>query len=578
MNVPASDQGQPIEEIFRRGAEESARRAREEHERMLRRALAALEDNDRDPGAYITAARAAKRLGTLSETLAILERGIARCAPSAALYEYFIERLEKCNRTEEAITAARAAMRLFPDDLSLTLWEATLLPILYDTPSQIDRCRERFAEGLRKFCDELRLDTARERARALEAIGKRVTLKYLTYQGRNDRELQELYGGLVHGIMAANYAEWARPVPVPPIRGKIRVGYLWARLTNMSAAKLFGGWLHEQNRQQFEIFAYHGGRDQDLITAQVRQSDLSFRQCSGGLEEIAQAVLADRLHVLVYLDFGMHPIMAQLAGLRLAPVQCVAWDTPVTSGLPTMDYFLSSALMEPADGQEHYSEKLVALPGVGVCYTKPVIPSAFLTRTRQDFGLRDDAAVYLSCQSIFKYRPDHDAVFARIAQRVPNSQFVFLVTNDVVGSDFRRRLNRAFATAGLRADDHCVWLPEMPTLDYWNLHLIADVFLDAMGWSGGVTTFEAIACRLPIVTLPGTLMRARHSHAILTQLGVTETIARDEADYVDLAVRLRLDRMWHQSVVDRMVAGYPQLYSDTRSVRALEEFFRSSLV
>jgi predicted O-linked N-acetylglucosamine transferase (SPINDLY family) len=115
---------------------------------------------------------------------------------------------------------------------------------------------------------------------------------------------------------------------------------------------------------------------------------------------------------------------------------------------------------------------------------------------------------------------------------------------------------------------------EMDVLDFWNLHLLGNAFLDTISWSGGVTTFEAVACSLPVVTLPGELMRARHSYAILTQLGVTETIARDRADYVDIAVRLGLDRRWRQDIVNRTVDGYSGLYSDTRSVRALEDFYR----
>jgi len=230
--------------------------------------------------------------------------------------------------------------------------------------------------------------------------------------------------------------------------------------------------------------------------------------------------------------------------------------------------------MEPADAQNHYSEALVKLPGVGVCFPKPVIPSVLLTKTRADFGLRDDAVVYLSCQSVFKYLPEQDQLIAQIARRVSNSQFVFLATNEVVEHDFKNRMARAFSAEGLEASDHCVWMREMDLLDFWNLHRLGDAFLDTVSWSGGVTTFEAVACGLPVVTVPGELMRARHSYAILSQLGVTETIAQDSADYVDIAVRLGLDRQWRRGVINRMVDGYPGLYSDTRSVCALEDCYR----
>jgi predicted O-linked N-acetylglucosamine transferase (SPINDLY family) len=116
-------------------------------------------------------------------------------------------------------------------------------------------------------------------------------------------------------------------------------------------------------------------------------------------------------------------------------------------------------------------------------------------------------------------------------------------------------------------------LPQMDQLEYWNLNLICDVFLDTMTWSGCNTVLEAIACDLPVVTVPGEFMRGRHSYAILTQLGVTETIAHDSASYVDLAVRLGVDVEWRNSIVARMRERFPDLYGDRRPVRALEAFY-----
>jgi predicted O-linked N-acetylglucosamine transferase (SPINDLY family) len=98
-----------------------------------------------------------------------------------------------------------------------------------------------------------------------------------------------------------------------------------------------------------------------------------------------------------------------------------------------------------------------------------------------------------------------------------------------------------------------------------------------MDWSGGVSTFEAIACRQPVVTLPGKFMRGRQSYAILKQLGVTETIGRDKEDYVAIAARLGLDRQWRDSIVEKMIANFSLLYSDKRCVAVLEEFYRRAV-
>jgi predicted O-linked N-acetylglucosamine transferase (SPINDLY family) len=65
--------------------------------------------------------------------------------------------------------------------------------------------------------------------------------------------------------------------------------------------------------------------------------------------------------------------------------------------------------------------------------------------------------------------------------------------------------------------------------------LNSDVFLDTLSFSGGHTTFDAVACNLPIVTCAGEFMRGRQSCGILKMLGVTNTIAQNEAEYIEIA-------------------------------------------
>jgi predicted O-linked N-acetylglucosamine transferase (SPINDLY family) len=104
--------------------------------------------------------------------------------------------------------------------------------------------------------------------------------------------------------------------------------------------------------------------------------------------------------VLIYPEIGMDPMTARLATLRLAPVQCMAWGHPTTSGFPTIDYYLSSDLMEPANAPEHYTETLVRLPNLA-SYHSPSVESA-LELTREAVGARKGSVLYWCCQSLFK--------------------------------------------------------------------------------------------------------------------------------------------------------------------------------
>jgi protein O-GlcNAc transferase len=434
--------------------------------------------------------------------------------------------------------------------------------------------RVRFTEGLRKIRDEISLDTPGARQSALSAIETHTNF-YLAYQGCDDRELQIQYGDLVFQIMAANYPRWTSPLRMPPTGGKLRIGYCSSCFRLHSVTKSHLAWLQEHNREQFLIYSYYMGAGTDFVTQDVRNTSYSFTHFPNDFEPMAEAIQADDLHILIFLDIGVHPVMTQLAALRLAPVQCATWGHPVTTGLPNVDYFLSSEIMEPENAQDYYSEKLVCLPGIGADYREPVIPTMLLNLTRNNFHIRDDAVVYLCTQSIFKYLPDHDDVFAQIAKRVPSAQFVFLTENTMISADFQRRLNRAFSAVDLDASKYCRVLSKyLSSFDYWNLYLLSDIYLDGIEWSGFNSTFDAVACNLPIVSMPGRFLRGRTSYALLTQLGMVDTIASDKTEYVEIAVRLGLDSRLRSHLVQRMISARPYLYADMRSIQPLEDFFR----
>jgi protein O-GlcNAc transferase len=537
-----------------------------------------LQQNPRNAGAYIQLAACYKALGQYTKALSVLREGVERCPPGKDLYREYIKSLQHANRIEEAIRTVDQCLVALPGAADVRLKKRLMLPVVYDTQEEVDHYRRRYQDGLDAFCRETTLDTAAGRASAFEAVGTWVNF-FLAYQGRNDRALQHQYGQLLNRVMAATHPQWAGPVAMPPVApgGKLRVGYVSSHFYRQSVMKNHLGWLQEHDKSKVDVYTYHVGKKVDHMTEEVKQNSIRFWHTPGDLEGACEAIVRDRLHILVFLDIGMNPIMGLMGALRLAPVQCVTWGHPVTPGPDTIDYFISSSLMEPDNAEEHYCEQLVRLPGIGICYRKPVIPRALLLKTREDFGLRGGAVLYLSCHSLFKYLPEHDHVFAEIAQRVPTAQFVFLALNELVAADFYKRLERAFSALGLCAGEHCVMAPLVQLLDYWNLNLVCDVYLDTMTWSGCNTTMEAVACGLPVVTMPGEFMRGRHSYAILTQLGVTETIAHDKAAYVDLAVRLGVDVEWRKSVVARMGEQSARLYGDTSCVRALEAFYERAV-
>ncbi len=463
-----------------------------------------------------------------------------------------------------------------PECLSAKSQYLLTLPILYGTIEEIEHHRRRFEEGLEQIISTTSLDTDAGLRQALEFI-KIFTPFYLQYQGRNDLRLQKRYGSFVHRVMSAIYPQWAKPKQMPGLAAdeKIRIGYVSSYMHAHTVGKILIGWLRHHDHHRFEIHGYYIKRKVDALTQEIRANCDVFHHIPGDIETAASQILTDRLHLLIYTDIGMHPPATMLAALRLAPIQCKAWGHPVTTGLPTMDYYLSSDLMEPEGGQDHYSETMVRLPNLALVHRQNSLPNH--PKQRVDFGLPSEAFVYLSSQSLFKYLPQYDFVYPRIAQGVPNAHFIFIAhASPYVTAAFKKRLKAAFQQYDLTFETYCTILPRMSKSDFLALNACCDTLLDTFQWSGGNTSMEGIACDLPaVVTCPGQFMRGRHTYAMLKMMGITDTIAQDSDAYIDIAIKLGNEPDFFSSVQSQFKTRRHLIFDDDTCVRTLESFYHS---
>jgi predicted O-linked N-acetylglucosamine transferase (SPINDLY family) len=472
------------------------------------------------------------------------------------------------NQADEAAELCDAAEKREPDSLVGAWQNARVLPLVYRDVSQVDRFRTRYREHLLALGEQVDLDSLESADDALNSI---IDAFQLHYQARNDKDLQEFHGALVHRILSARYPEFARPISAPDVTGrKIRVGFASSVIRTHTVMKLFGGWMEQLDRTAFSVYGYHIGEFTDAVTDAFAGICEEFHHKTGDVEGLATEIRRDGIDVLIYPELGMDAQVLKLAALRLAPVQMVSWGHPITTGLPTIDCFLSSDLMEPPGGEAHYTESLVRLPGVSVCL-KPTDPGT-PARGRAELGLPEGVPLLLCPQSLFKLLPTDDVLFARIAAAAPEAHFVFLAHNsERVTADFFVRLGAAFEARGVDFDSRVHILGRQDWRGYLDMNLACDVLLDAPSWSGGVTTLEGIACGLVPVTCPGPMMRMRHTAAILQQAGVTQTVANDADAYVQIATRLVQDPDWRREIAGALAENRYRLERDLTCVRALEQ-------
>jgi protein O-GlcNAc transferase len=513
--------------------------------------------------------RALEELNRSDEALAIYERAVAAEPDHVEALYLRGNCLRSLNRLPEARASYDQALTLAPEHAAAKFAACMAqLPVAYEDEAEIGQSRAAYAKALAALCDDADGDHAPGLAKG---VGTNQPF-LLAYQGMNDRSLQQRYGALVCRLVAERYPPPELPPP-PRADEPVRVGIVSGFFRQHSNWKIpIKGWMQDLDRGRFRLFGYHTGAERDAANDMAASLCERFVRGPLSIEGWRAAIAVDRPHVLIYPEVGMNPMAARLAAQRLAPVQCNSWGHPDTSGFPTLDYYLSSDLMEPPDGDGHYTERLVRLPNLSINYEPlDLLP---VSVSRAELGLRADALVYWCGQSLYKYLPQHDEIFARIAREVPGCQFAFIryPRGEHVTDLFRRRLAKAFAALGLDPQEHCVFLPRLDQQRFIAAVGQADVFLDSLGWSGCNSMLESLAHSLPVVTMPGALMRGRHGSAILTMMGESETIAGTIDDYVAIAVRLGRDTAWRDAVRARTAANKHRLYGDRACIAALEDF------
>jgi len=135
-----------------------------------------------------------------------------------------------------------------------------------------------------------------------------------------------------------------------------------------------------------------------------------------------------------------------------------------------------------------------------------------------------------------------------------------------------RRLDAAFASAGLQSRDYVVELPWLSRERFFSVMRQAHAYLDTIGFSGFNTGLQAIECGLPIVTREGRFLRGRLASGILRRMGLETWIAQSDNAYVELAVRLAEDIELQQTFRRNIEESRNLLYEDRLPIRALESF------
>jgi len=468
--------------------------------------------------------------------------------------------LEKLGRVDEAREQLRESLKLKPVD-GVRLRLALLPHVIAPSIEALAIAREQTEAEL----------TALEGqplaiAHPIGEVGS--TPFFFAYHGFDVRSLFERLARVYR--RASPRLTYVAPHCVTPSRQSgqpIRVGIVSKFFHDHPIGKFYLDLLRQLDRGRFEVVALTMSHVDDAVSRSLPSAADRVVRLSPELWIARQQIADERLDALVYTDIGMDPWTYYLAFARLAPVQCVLPGHPVTSGIDTLDYFISSRLMEPEESESHYSERLVALNSLPSCMVRPQLTSP--PRTRGELGLPAEGHLYLSAQTVYKYHPAFDELFARILRADSQGRLVLFAGRlDEWTSLFKQRLQRAMPDVF----DRVTFVSRLSHADYLHALTLADSILDTPAFNGGTTSVDAVAVGAPVVTLPGPFMRMRTTLGVYNAIGVHDLVARDADEYVQLALRLANDQPWRDQVREKILAASDKLFENHRFVEEFQAF------
>lgn len=426
----------------------------------------------------------------------------------------------------------------------------TTLPAIPRTGGEIEGIRRSYHDGLERLLSEnIRLDDP------LLDVGSSSQF-YLAYHGENDRPLQEMLARFYRRAAPSltyvaahcrSLAQW-RP------GRRLKVGFVSRHFYNHTIGKLVVGLVAALPRDTLEVHVFTLPRAGDHLSQLIFSRADRAQALPPNLDAARRAISDQQLDVLVYTDIGMEPFTYFLAFARLAPVQLVTWGHPATTGIDTLDGFVSSVHLEDEGAESHYSEKLLRLEHPPTYYYRPT-PSGRL-KGRDHFGLSENARIYLCPQSLFKFHPVFDVTMGEILRRDPKGEIVLVDGLDPV---WAQTLKERWSAPLADVADRIRVLPRMGQDDFFSLLSLADVMLDIPQFSGGNTSLEGFGMNAPIVTQPSPYMRGRPTYAFYKKMGIDAPIASSDADYVEKALSLAQDSA---SLRAEIAARSDQLYED----------------
>ena len=338
---------------------------------------------------------------------------------------------------------------------------------------------------------------------------------------------------LKHAVPLKSLQKPHSNAPMPDRR--LRIGYVSPDFNDHVQSFFTIPLLSHHDPQQVMVTAYSAAARPSAMTERMRGLCHSWRDIgSMSYDQAAELVRSDEIDILVDLTMHMANNRLTLFARKPAPIQVTWLAYPGSTGLDAIDYRFTDPYLDPPDGSQdsRYAEKTIRLPETFWCYDPlsadpPVNALPALTNGSVTFG----------CLNNFcKANESVLHLWAQLLASLPISRLLILAPTQSAENRVRHIMS-SHAVDSSRIQ--CTRF--LPRAEYLKLYHKIDIALDTVPYNGHTTSLDALWMGVPVVTLVGTTVVGRAGLSQLSNLRLTELVAWNAKQYVQIASDLAQD-------------------------------------
>lgn len=339
---------------------------------------------------------------------------------------------------------------------------------------------------------------------------------------------------------------------VNPSPGKPRIGFISCRLgSGCSIFNTSRGFICGTDPKEFDVYVIC---DKNIG---LWPDNVKYVKIPQDLVKASEIIEGLGLSIAVYTDIGICGFTDLLAMQRLAPIQVTTWGHSDTSGMDSIDYYISSKLYEIPGAQQFYTEKLVLHEGVNGFFESAPVPI--------DRKASKEASKILIAASPLKWNKHFISTLKKLSKRI---KCTFVVTEY-----YQNPIFDILRAKGIKLEVHA----QKPLPEYKKMIESCKYVLDTFPFGNCNTTMHAFTMGKVVVTLPSDRLYGRFTQGFYKRIGVSEPVASNDQDFIDIACKFHDDTEYRLTVEDKILRNHHKVFRSHDSIQEYNKTWRDLL-